>query len=116
MTNPIPKAKTPPNPPRNGKSCRRKGDGFEREFVNFMLEGDIQAQRVPLSGATAFHKGDVVLSPRCIPNKLTGECKRRKKLPAIFAALGEHDFLAFRGDRGETMVCISARMFRDLLQ
>lgn len=102
---------------RNGKSCRQKGDGFERELVNFMLEGDVPAIRVPLSGATAFQKGDVRLSPACLPAPLIGELKRRKSLPEwIVKALGEHDFMAMREDRGKTLIVIDAKLFRDLLQ
>jgi len=105
-------------PPRNGKCQRQRGDRFEREFVNFMREGDIPAQRVPLSGATDFHKGDVVLRPVCMGQEtLVGELKRRKALPEwIVGALGEHDFMAMREDNGKTLVVISAALFRDLLQ
>lgn len=105
-------------PARNGKCQRQRGDRFEREFVNFMLDGDIKAKRVPLSGATDFQKGDVVLYPASLGNDpLDGELKRRKCLPEwIVKALGEHDFMAMREDRGKTLVVISAELFRDLLQ
>jgi hypothetical protein len=104
-------------PPRNGKCQRQRGDRFEREFVNFMREGDVPAQRVPLSGATDFHKGDVVLKPACLPSPLIGELKRRKSLPEwIVGALGEHDFMAMREDNGKTLVVITIDHFRDLLQ
>jgi hypothetical protein len=103
-------------PPRNGLSCKRKGYGFEREFVNFMREGDVPADRVPLSGA-GLEKGDCTLRPTFLPKPLKGELKRRKALPEwIVKALGEHDFMAMREDRGETLVVIRASLFRDLLQ
>lgn len=97
------------------KGCGEKGRAFERELVNFMREGDVPARRTQQSGA-GQEKADVVLSPACLPGPLVGECKRRAKLPALFAHLGEHDFLAFREDRGETLIVIRASLFRDLLQ
>lgn len=105
-------------PPKVSKrGCRNKGSGFERELVNYLREGDVLCKRVPLSGATDFQKGDIVITPRWAPDKpLVGECKRRANLPALFSALGEHDFLAMRADRGETLIVIRASFFRDLLQ
>lgn len=106
-----------PRTPRNGKGQRQKGDRFEREFVNFMLDANIPAIRVPLSGSTGYQKGDVRLKPASWPDPMFGELKRRKNLPEwIEKALGEHDFMAMRGDRGETLVVITAERFRDLLQ
>jgi hypothetical protein len=105
-----------PKPPRNGRSCKRKGYGFEREFVNFMREGHLTCNRVPLSGS-GLEKGDCTIHSPCLERKLRGELKRRKALPAwIIHALGEHDFMAMREDRGETLVVIRASLFRDLIQ
>lgn len=100
------------------RGCRLKGASFERELVAYMLEGGLLAKKVPLSGATTFQKGDVMVWPGYMPNPqpLVGECKRRASLPALFAHLGEHDFLAMREDRGETLIVIRASLFRDLLQ
>jgi hypothetical protein len=97
---------------------RQKGSTFERELVNFLREGGLDAKRVPLSGATEFQKGDVVVTPGYAPDAamLVGECKRRASLPALFSHLGEHDFLAMRADRGETLIVLRAGLFRDLLQ
>ena len=103
-------------PPKVSKAgCGNKGRSFERELVNFMREGDIPARRTQESGG-GHEKGDVVLTPACLPSPLVGECKRRASLPAMFAHLGEHDFLAMRADRGETLIVMRASLFRDLLQ
>lgn len=105
-----------PRAPRNGRSCKRKGYEFEREFVNFMRAGFLTCDRVPLSGA-GLEKGDVKVHSPCLERKLRGELKRRKALPEwIVHALGEHDFMAMRQDRGETLVVIRADLFRDLIQ
>lgn len=99
------------------RGCRQKGSSFEREIVNYLREGDILAKRVPLSGATDFQKGDVVIHPRWAPDKpLVAECKRRAKLPTILEALGSHDMLFLREDRGEALVLMRLTLARDLLQ
>jgi Holliday junction resolvase len=99
----------------SGNHSRRKGAGFERELVNFMRDGGLDAMRVPLSGATDFQKGDVVITTPY--ERYVGELKRRKCLPDwIVNALGEHSFLAMREDRGKTLIVITAELFRDLLR
>lgn len=102
-----------------GGISRSRGIGYERELVNFLKEGGLHAQRVPLSGATEYAKGDIEVTPGYDPdaNPLTGECKRKRSLPDwLTKALGANDFAAFREDRGETLIVIRASLFRDLLQ
>jgi len=112
------------------QGCRRKGSRFERELVAFMRAGRVAARRVPLSGATAYAKGDVEIlrggfAPDMDPDgigaaawleALRVECKRRAKLPALFAELGEFDALACREDRGEILVVVRASLLRELLR
>jgi Holliday junction resolvase len=100
-----------------GKMSRTKGSVYERELVNFLKGYDLKAQRVPLSGATAYAKGDVEVKVHFRDAPLVGECKRRAALPEwIEKALGENDFLAMRADRSETLIVIRASMFAELLQ
>ena len=100
-----------------GKASRDKGARFEREVVNDLIAKGLKAQRVPLSGATTFAKGDVeVIAGFDGTTRFTGECKRRADLPKIFEELGDFDFLAVREDRGETLVVIRLKTFADLLQ
>jgi Holliday junction resolvase len=100
-----------------GKRNKRRGSDFEREVVNELIEAGLKAQRVPLSGATPFAKGDVeVVAGFDGKTRFTGECKRRARLPKIFEELGDFDFLALREDRGETLVVIRLKTFAELLQ
>ncbi len=102
-----------------GGISRSRGIGYERELVNFLKEAGLHAQRVPLSGATDYAKGDVEVTPGYDADAapLVGECKRKRSLPDwLTSALGENDFAAFREDRGETLIVIRADLFRDLLQ
>lgn len=100
-----------------GKMSRDKGARFEREIVNDLLGHGLKAQRVPLSGATNYAKGDVeVVAGFDSRTRFTGECKRRASLPRIFDELGDFDFLALRQDRGETLIVIRLKTFAELLQ
>lgn len=99
-----------------GAISRSRGVGYERELVNFLKEGGLKAQRVPLSGQTEYAKGDVEVETSW-GDTLTGECKRKRSLPDwLTGALGENDFAAFREDRGETLIVIRADLFRDMCQ
>ena len=83
-------------------------------MVGLFREHGLDAKRVPLSGATDFQKGDVVVKANCFPADhpvLVGEGKRRAALPTLFKALGSHDFLAVREDNGEALVVIRAKLF-----
>lgn len=102
----------------SGAHSRNKGARFEREVVNCLKGQGLKAQRVPLSGATDYAKGDVeIIAGFDGKTKFVGELKRRKSLPDwIVNALGEHDFMAMRGDHGETLVMVRLKTFGELLQ
>lgn len=98
-----------------GRAPKRKGYEFERATVNFMRDGGLVCRRVPLSGA-GEEKGDICVTSSW-GQTYRGELKRRKCLPEwITRALGTHDFMAMRGDRGECLIVLRANDFRDLLQ
>lgn len=101
-----------------GKKSRDKGANYERELVNGFKFFGLQARRVPLSGALEHEKGDIVVHPTFpgCERPWKGEAKRRAKLPVIFKELGEHDFLAVREDRGETLIVLRLKDFAELLQ
>lgn len=106
-------------PPRNGKCQRQRGDRFERELVNHVKERfALEARRIPLSGAVEGFPGDVeIIAGFDGKTRFQGECKRRKNLPEwIVNALGENDFMAMRGDHGETLVMLRLDTFAGLLQ
>jgi hypothetical protein len=68
-----------------------------------------------LSGAGP-EKGDVCVTASW-GQKLKIECKSRKSLPAwIVNALGDHDAVILKQDRGETLVMIRLPLFADCLQ
>jgi hypothetical protein len=97
-----------------GMGPKRKGYEFERECVNDAKGRGLVCRRVPLSGA-GEEKGDIVVHARS--GLLRGELKRRKNLPQwIVDALGDHDFMAMRGDRGKTLAVIPWSTFMDLIQ
>lgn len=101
----------------SGRLSRDKGNGYERELVNRAKEYGLPAQRVPLSGATTYAKGDIEITPQFADRPWVGECKRRAALPVwIKAALGGNDFLAMRADRDETLVVLRLDTFLELLQ
>lgn len=57
---------------------RQKGDAFEREIVHKLIEGGLEAQRVPLSGAAKGRFGGDIQATVCgIWEKL--ECKIRQR-------------------------------------
>jgi Holliday junction resolvase len=98
-----------------GLAPKRKGYCFERECVNDARTYGLECSRVPLSGA-GEEKGDIRLHTG-FGDLLKGEAKRRKKLADwIVNALGEHDFLIMREDRGETYVLIRSKLFFELCQ
>ncbi|WP_103730203.1 hypothetical protein [Novosphingobium sp. HII-3] len=102
----------------SGRHSRNKGANYERELVNALRDRGLTAQRVPLSGATEYAKGDVEVTAGFDGKTIfRGECKRRSALPAwIERALGENDFLAMREDRGTTLIVLRLDTFGDLLQ
>jgi hypothetical protein len=78
------------------------------------VRSGLDCKRVPLSGA-GDEKGDLRLITG--GTDLKGECKSRGELAKwIVNALGEHDFLVLKQDRGETLVMVRLSLFRDMAQ
>lgn len=101
--------------PRNGRSVSRKGYVLENQSVNYLKSRGLECSRVPLSGA-GEEKGDIRLKTGR-GRRLKGEAKSRGTLAAwIVNALGEHDFLILKQDRGETLVMLRLPLFADLCQ
>src|SRR5690348_9696141 len=98
-----------------GKSPAQKGYRLENATRLYLCEAGLDCKRIPLSGA-GDEKGDLKLVTGW-GQKLTGECKSRKKLADwIVGALGDHDFLVLKQDRGETLVMVRLSTFRDMCQ
>jgi hypothetical protein len=98
-----------------GRAPKQKGYRLENGTRLYFKERGLECRRVPLSGA-GDEKGDLCLTTGW-GQSLQGECKSRKALPAwIVNALGDHDFLILKQDRGETLVMIRLPLFADMAQ
>ena len=98
-----------------GRSPAQKGYRLENSTRLYFKERGLECYRVPLSGA-GREKGDLCVTTGW-GQKLKGECKSRKALPDwIVNALGEHDFLILKQDRGETLVMLRLPLFADMAQ
>jgi len=99
-----------------GKPSRDKGARFEREIVGIAQAHDLDAVRVPLSGATSFAKGDVVVSNDV--DSWTIECKKRANgFRTIYRWLekGDCDLLVIGADRKPALAVLPLSDFFDLL-
>tara|TARA_R110002110_G_scaffold415072_1_gene647775 strand:- start:300 stop:617 length:318 start_codon:yes stop_codon:yes gene_type:complete len=100
-----------------GKPSIDKGARFEREIVAIATDHDLDAKRVPLSGATNFHKGDVVVSNDV--DSWTIEAKKRANgFKTIYAWLekGDCDLLVLGADRKPALAVLPLADFFDLLK
>lgn len=100
-----------------GKMSRTKGAVYERELVNQAKEFGLVAQRVPLSGATSYAKGDVEITPTFSDQPWVFEAKRRKELPSwLLEALGENAGLILRADNEKSVAIIPLTTLLALMQ
>jgi Holliday junction resolvase len=98
-----------------GRAPYQKGYRLETSVRKYLQERGLECHRVALSGAGP-EKGDICVTASW-GQKLKGECKSRKELAKwIVEALGEHDFLVLKQDRGETLVMIRLPLFADCIQ
>jgi hypothetical protein len=98
-----------------GRAPYRKGFRLENATRLYLCEGGLECRRIPLSGA-GEEKGDLILKTGW-GQALRGECKSRSKLADwIVNALGENDFLVLKEDRGEPLVMLRLKTFRDMAQ
>jgi hypothetical protein len=98
-----------------GRAPAQKGYRLENSTRLYFQERGLECYRVPLSGA-GREKGDLCLTTGW-GQRLKGECKSRKSLPDwIVNALGDHDFLILKQDRGETLVMLRLPQFADMAQ
>lgn len=100
-----------------GKASRDKGKRFELEIKHTAEDHGLDAVRVPLSGATDFAKGDVVVTaPGGV--KWTIECKKRGngfKTIYRFLEKGDCDLLVIGADRKPALAVLPLEDFFDLL-
>ena len=97
-----------------GKSQRVKGTRYERDTVIALKGLGIAAQRVPLSGASAFTGNHDVTVP-LLGRDLTAECKVGAQVPKTpYAWLADHDLAFLRRDREETLVLMPWRVWEEI--
>lgn len=98
-----------------GKSQRDKGARFERAVVNILKAHDINAQRVPLSGATTFAKGDIMADIRGQPWRF--ECKARANgFKELYKWIEDNDALVVKADYQEALVVLTLAKFIELAE
>ena len=100
-----------------GKASRDKGARFELAIKHTAEDHGLDAVRVPLSGATDFAKGDVVVtSPGGV--KWTIEAKKRANgFRTIYAWIEKNDadLLVIAADRKPALAVLPLEDFFDLL-
>ena len=100
-----------------GKASRDKGANFEREVVNWHKDRNVEAERIPLSGAVkGNYSGDLKIGPQ---QALLAECKRRSRAwQDLYDALAQDnsDMLFIRKDRERTLVVLPLETYEAFLE
>ncbi len=93
---------------------KHKGNRVENQMVKLLLDADIPAQRVPLSGQVGgLFSGDIRIA-----ENYTAEVKARKNgegFATIQRWLGENDFLFLKEDRKPPLVVMTWKMYIALM-
>jgi hypothetical protein len=98
-----------------GRAPYQKGFRLENSCRLHFVERGLKCRRIPLSGA-GEEKGDLVVETSW-GQRIRIECKSRSKLADwIVNALGEHDAVVLKQDRGETYVLTRLSHYSELLQ
>ena len=100
-----------------GKASRDKGANFEREIVNWHKARNVDAERIPLSGAVkGNYSGDLKIGPE---QALLAECKRRARAwQDLYNALDQDgsDMMFIRKDRERTLVVLPLETYEAFLE
>lgn len=101
---------------KQGRSNKIKGSRVEREIVHLHKDNNIDAKRVPLSGAVEGYKGDIIIS---LPNKeLVAEVKARKNgngFTTIEKWLGDNDILFLKRNNVKPLVVLPFNIYVELI-
>ncbi len=93
---------------------KHKGNRVENQMVKLLLDADIPAQKVPLSGQVGgLFSGDIRIA-----ESYTAEVKARKNgegFATIQKWLGENDFLFLKQDRKPPLVVMTWEMYTALM-
>lgn len=99
---------------RMGKASRDKGGRFERELVNTAKAHGLEAYRVPLSGAAAGFKNDIIIKQ----GRTTWEIEAKKRATGfkfIYDNIAGADILVIGADRQKPLAVLDYEDFCDLL-
>jgi Holliday junction resolvase len=97
-----------------GKASRDKGGRFERELVNTAKAHGLEAYRVPLSGAAAGFKNDIIIKQ----GRTTWEIEAKKRATGfkfIYDNIAGADILVIGADRQKPLAVLDYEDFCDLL-
>lgn len=98
-----------------GRAPYQKGYRLETSVRVYFQSRGLECHRVALSGAGP-EKGDICVKTHW-GDTYRYECKSRKKLADwIVEALGDHEAVILKQDRGETYVLTRLSHYADLLQ
>ncbi len=93
---------------------KHKGNRVENQMVKLLLDADIPAQKIPLSGQVGgLFSGDIRIA-----ESYTAEVKARKNgegFATIQKWLGENDFLFLKEDRKPPIVVMTWEMYLALM-
>ena len=97
-----------------GKLSRRKGYRGEKEAEEILRELGFDAKRVPLSGASEFQKGDVVVFEKGHPQWVVEVKRRARGFEMLYRFLERADLLFVRADRKDWIVCMELETLKKL--
>ena len=96
----------------SGRAPRQKGNRLEREVVNLLRSYNLDAKRVPSSGAHHGFPGDVI----CLDG-MQVECKSRARgFSPLYQWLVGNDALVVKQDRHEPLIVMHLSRFARLAQ
>jgi len=90
---------------------------MELDTVAILKDYHLEARKVPLSGAAAHFKGDVLVDVHWQTEPLKLECKiRANGFKEIYGWLADNDALIIRADRQRPLAVIDLELFAKLIQ
>ena len=98
-----------------GKAQRAKGYRGEAGVVNAAKEQGLDSWRVPLSGAMAKYKGDVVIMDGEDTHRVIEVKWRANGFKQIYEWKGDNDALVIKADGKERIYCFSENLALELL-
>ena len=94
---------------------KAKGDRFERLIVESALAHDIDAHRVPLSGAVAAYPGDVILRDSTGERWMVEAKKRAEGFRQLYRWIARADIVVVGADRQPALAVLALDDFFEVL-